>query len=151
MPRWPEFPRGPFRAPPPFPPWPSRQSDETRTPNFDHRRDCRELPRSRDLRLQRHHAKNPEAVRGFLKGWFETIADERAHRDETIAYALTAMKRSLAVETKEYDLVMPMFSSDGKFPVSGLKVLARSFVDLGQLDSEPPLTKYYTEKFLPKM
>lgn len=95
--------------------------------------------------------KDPQAVRGFLKGWFETIAYERAHRDETIAYAVTAMKRSLAVETEEYDLVMPMFSSDGKFPASGLKVLAQSFVELGQLDSEPDLAKYYTEKFLPKM
>ncbi|HEY3916779.1 MAG TPA: ABC transporter substrate-binding protein [Stellaceae bacterium] len=93
---------------------------------------------------------DPEAVRGFLKGWFETIAYERAYRDETIAYAVTAMRRSRAIETKEYDLVMPMFSADGKFQASGLKVLARSFVELGQLDSEPDLTKYYTEAYLPK-
>jgi ABC-type nitrate/sulfonate/bicarbonate transport system substrate-binding protein len=93
---------------------------------------------------------DPRAVRGFLKGWFETIAYERGHRDETIAYAVTAMRRSLAVETKEYDLVMPMFSSDGKFDPAALKVMARSFVDLGQLDSEPDLTKYYTEAYLPK-
>jgi hypothetical protein len=44
---------------------------------------------------------------------------------------------SPAIETKEYDLVTPMFSADGKFPASGLEVLARSFVELGQLDSEP--------------
>lgn len=93
--------------------------------------------------------KDPAAVRGFLKGWFETIAYERAHRDETIAYAVTAMKRSLAVETKEYDLVMPEFSSDGKFDPQALKVMAHSFLDLGLLGSEPDLTKYYTEKFLP--
>ena len=30
-------------------------------------------------------------------------------------------------------------------------LLARSFVELGQLDSEPDLTKYYTEEFLPKI
>jgi ABC-type nitrate/sulfonate/bicarbonate transport system substrate-binding protein len=34
---------------------------------------------------------NPNAVRAFLKGWFETIAYERAHRNETIAYAVTAV------------------------------------------------------------
>ena len=92
----------------------------------------------------------PQAVRAFLKGWFETIAYERAHRDETIAYAIKAMRRSEAVETKEYDLVMSEFSADGKFQPSALKVMARSFVELGQLDTEPDLTKYYTEKFLPE-
>jgi NitT/TauT family transport system substrate-binding protein len=94
---------------------------------------------------------NPQAVRAFLKGWFETIAYERAHRDETIAYAVKSMRRSPAIETKEYDLVMQEFSADGKFQASALKVLARSFVELGQLDSEPDLTKYYTEEFLPKI
>jgi ABC-type nitrate/sulfonate/bicarbonate transport system substrate-binding protein len=93
---------------------------------------------------------NPQAVRAFLKGWFETIAYERAHRDETIAYAVKAMRRSQAIETKEYDLVMAEFSTDGKFRPSALKVMARSFVDLGQLDTEPDLTKYYTEEFLPE-
>ena len=92
---------------------------------------------------------NPQAVRAFLKGWFETIAYERAHRDETIAYAVKAMRRSPAIETKEYDLVMPEFSVDGKFEANALKVLSRSFVELGQLDREPDLTKYYTEEFLP--
>ena len=94
--------------------------------------------------------KDPDAVRGFLKGWFETIAYERAHRDETIAYAVTAMRRSPAVETKEYDLVMPMFSADGKFDPAALQVMSQSFVDLGQLDSKPDLSQYYTEAYLPK-
>lgn len=94
---------------------------------------------------------NPQAVRAFLKGWFETIAYERAHRDETIAYAVKAMRRSPAIETREYDLVMQEFSADGKFQASALTVMARSFVELGQLDSEPDLTKYYTEEFLPKV
>ena len=71
-------------------------------------------------------------------------------RGETIAHAVTAMRRSAAIESKEYDLVMPMFLTDGRFPANGLKVLARSFVELGQLDTEPDLTKYYTEEFLPK-
>jgi ABC-type nitrate/sulfonate/bicarbonate transport system substrate-binding protein len=93
---------------------------------------------------------NPQAVRAFLTGWFETIAYERAHRDETIAYAVKAMRRSPAIETKEYDLVMPEFSADGRFQASALRVMARSFVELGQLDTEPDLTKYYTEKFLPE-
>jgi len=43
---------------------------------------------------------NPNAVRALLRGWFETIAHERAHRDETIAYAVTAVRRSAAVERR---------------------------------------------------
>ncbi len=95
--------------------------------------------------------KDPQAVRAFLKSWFETIAYERSHRDETIAEAVTQMRRSVAIETKEYDLVTQMYIADGKFPASGLKILSQSFVDLKLLDSEPDLTKYYTEEFLPKM
>ncbi len=93
--------------------------------------------------------KDPDSVRAFLKGWFQTIAYERAHRDETIEYAVTAVKRSKAVETKEYDLVMPMYSADGRFQASGLKVLSKSLVDLKLLDAEPDMTKYYTEAYLP--
>jgi ABC-type nitrate/sulfonate/bicarbonate transport system substrate-binding protein len=93
---------------------------------------------------------NPNAVREFLKGWFETIAYMRAHRDETIAYAVTAVRRSAGVEAQEYDTVMPMYSADGKFPASGLAVVRRSFVEMRVFDSEPDLTKYYTEAFLPE-
>lgn len=94
---------------------------------------------------------DPAAVRAFLKGWFETIAYERSHRAATIQFAQIATKRSEAVETKEYDLVMPMYSADGRFPASGLKVLAKSFVELKILDTEPDLSKYYTEEYLPAM
>jgi len=95
--------------------------------------------------------KDPAAVRAFLKSWFETVAYEKTHRAETIAEAVKEMRRSEAVEAKEYDLVLKMYSDDGRFPASGLKVMARSFVELGLLDTEPDLTKYYTEKYLPGM
>jgi ABC-type nitrate/sulfonate/bicarbonate transport system substrate-binding protein len=93
---------------------------------------------------------NPNAICAFLKGWFETIADERAHRDETIAYAVKAVRRSAAVEAQQYDTVMPMYSADGKFPKSGLDVVRQSFVEMKIRDSAPDLTTYYTEEFPPK-
>lgn len=93
---------------------------------------------------------NPSAVREFLSGWFETIAFERAHRDETIAFAVNAVHRSAAVEAQEYDTVMPMYSADGKFLASGSAVVDQSFVDMHILDSEPDLSRYYTEAYLPK-
>jgi hypothetical protein len=92
---------------------------------------------------------NPNAVRALLRGWFETIAHERAHRDKTIAYAVTAVRRSAAVEAQEYDTVMPMYLADGKFPASGLEVVRQSFVEMNILDSAPDLTKYYAEELLP--
>jgi hypothetical protein len=45
---------------------------------------------------------------------------------------------------------MPMYSADGRFLLSGLEVLAQSFVDLKILDAKPDLRTYYTEQFLAK-
>ncbi len=92
----------------------------------------------------------PDAIRNFLKGWFETIAFMRAHKAETVEAQRARTHFSEAVEDREYDLVMPMFSVDGRFSPSAIKVLQQSFVDLKILDQEPDLSKYYTEAFLPK-
>lgn len=94
--------------------------------------------------------RNPDAVRRFLQGWFDTIAFMRAHKAETVEVSRARTHYSEAVEDQEYDLVMPMFSDDGKFSPSAVDVLAQSFVDLKILDTKPDLTKYYTEEFLPK-
>jgi ABC-type nitrate/sulfonate/bicarbonate transport system substrate-binding protein len=94
-------------------------------------------------------ASDPEAVRAFLKGWFQSIAFMRANKAETvkIAYPITGVDEG--AESKEYDLVMPMFSADGKFPPASLDVIAQSFVDLKILDTKPDMSKFLTEKFLP--
>ncbi len=94
-------------------------------------------------------ARDPAAVRAFLKGWFQSIAYMRAHKDETVklVYPITGVDE--AVESKEYDLVMPMFSADGKFPPVALDTLAQSFVDLKMLDTKPDVSKFLTEKYLP--
>ena len=92
----------------------------------------------------------PDAIRRFLKGWFETIAFMRRNKAETVRITRTVTNFPQDVEDKEYDIVMPMFSSDGRFDPAALAVLRRSFVDLHLLDTEPDLTKYYTEKFLPQ-
>jgi NitT/TauT family transport system substrate-binding protein len=95
-------------------------------------------------------AENPDAVRRFLKAWFETIAFMRANKAETVAIAMSVTKFSPEVEGKEYDLVMPMMLDDGHFPASGLKVIQESFIEMGLLDSKPDMSKLYTEAFLPK-
>ncbi len=94
--------------------------------------------------------KDPDTIRRFLKGWFETVAFMRTHKAETVEVSRARTHFSQAVEDKEYDLVMPMFSDDGKFAPSAVKVLAQSFVDLKILDTAPDLAKYFTEDYLPK-
>jgi ABC-type nitrate/sulfonate/bicarbonate transport system substrate-binding protein len=84
-------------------------------------------------------ASRPEAIRGFLKGWFTTI----------VAIAKDVIGKDEAVVSRTYDEVMPMYSDDGRFKASALKVLARSFVELGTLPAEPDMSKLYTEAFLP--
>jgi ABC-type nitrate/sulfonate/bicarbonate transport system substrate-binding protein len=93
--------------------------------------------------------KDPEAVRGFLKGWLEGVAYMGAHKDETIAFARSKDHFADEVEQKQYTNVMPSFSKDGTFPPDAVTPVKASFVDLGILPSEPDMSKYMTERFLP--
>jgi NitT/TauT family transport system substrate-binding protein len=92
---------------------------------------------------------NPDAVRRFLNGWFDTIAFMRQHKAETVRASRERTNFSIEVEEKQYDLVMPMFSDSGRFDPVALAAIGRSFVDLRLVDKEPDLTKYRTEQFLP--
>jgi NitT/TauT family transport system substrate-binding protein len=94
-------------------------------------------------------ATRPDAIRGFLKGWFETIAFMRKNKTETVAIAKDAIGKDAEIVGRTYDEVMPMFSDDGRFKPSALNVLAKSFVELNTLPAEPDMSKLYTEAFLP--
>jgi ABC-type nitrate/sulfonate/bicarbonate transport system substrate-binding protein len=92
---------------------------------------------------------NPDAVRRFLKGWFETIAWMRANKAATVEIARSYTQYSPEIESKEYDLVMPIFSRDGKFHPAALRTLQESFVEMGSFEKPPDLSKLYTEEYLP--
>lgn len=94
-------------------------------------------------------AQNPSAIRRFLKGWFEAVQYMRGHREETVEIARKITGFSKPVEEREYDLLMPAFSTTGKFDKKALASLAQSFVDLKMLPQKPDMAKFYTEKFLP--
>ncbi len=94
-------------------------------------------------------AQNPDAVRRFLKGWFEAVVYMREHKDETVEIARKITGFSQAVEEREYDLLMPAFSQDGRFDPDALAATAQSFVDLKVLPEKPDMSKLYTERFLP--
>jgi ABC-type nitrate/sulfonate/bicarbonate transport system substrate-binding protein len=93
--------------------------------------------------------KEPEAVHAFLAGWFDTITYMRAHRAETIDIVRRSADVSPAIAARDYDELMGMFNPTGKFDPKALAVLARSFVEMGTLPSEPDMQSLITEKYLP--
>jgi NitT/TauT family transport system substrate-binding protein len=95
-------------------------------------------------------AEHPDAVRGFLKGWFETIAFMRKNKAETVAIAKEVTGKDEDVVARSYDELMPMFSDDGRFNPAALATLAKSYVELQLLPQEPDPKQLYTEAFLPK-
>lgn len=91
----------------------------------------------------------PDDLRRFLKGWFETIAFMRTHKDETVKIAMPVLDTDATLTAQIYDELMPMFSDDGRFDPQALAVLRRSFVEMKTLPQEPDMTKLITEAFLP--
>jgi NitT/TauT family transport system substrate-binding protein len=92
---------------------------------------------------------HPDAVRGFLKGWYETVNYMATHRAETVQFEKSIDSFSEAVNEKQYGVVMPSLSRDGTFPPAALAATARSMVDLHMLPTEPDMTKFLTTRFLP--
>jgi NitT/TauT family transport system substrate-binding protein len=95
-------------------------------------------------------ANRSEDLRRFLKGWFETIAYMRGHKDETVKIAAQVMQKDAEITARTYDELMPMFSDTGRFERSALAVLTKSFVELGTLPTEPDPKLLYDDSFLPK-
>lgn len=94
--------------------------------------------------------KRPEALRNFLRAWYETIAFMRANKDKAVAIAAEVQHVDPDIAAGTYDVMMPSFSSDGKFSPKALDIMARSFVDLGVVDKAPDPQSLVTEAFLPR-
>jgi len=93
---------------------------------------------------------HPDVVRRFLKAWFENMSWMRTHKPEVVEMVRSFTHFAPEIESQEYDLVMPIFSIDGRFHASALKTLQQSFVDMGSVDRAPDMSKLYTEDYLPK-
>jgi NitT/TauT family transport system substrate-binding protein len=94
--------------------------------------------------------KNPDAVRAFLAGWMETVDYMRAHKDETVKIESKITHFSESVMSREYDLVMGMFTKDCRFDAESLAALKSSFADLKLVEGDPDMSKLYTHDYLPK-
>jgi ABC-type nitrate/sulfonate/bicarbonate transport system substrate-binding protein len=92
---------------------------------------------------------HPDQVRGFLAGWFETIAWMKANKADTVKIIAPIMRQTPDVVGRAYDVVMPTFSDTGKFEEKPVAVLRHSFMDMNLLPTEPDMSKLYTEQFLP--
>jgi NitT/TauT family transport system substrate-binding protein len=93
---------------------------------------------------------NPDAVRRFLKGWYESVAFMKSHKTESVQLASQVLNWSPAVTERAYDHTVAHFSLTGKFEAPALEKLRASFVDLKLLDPSADMSKLYTEQFLPK-
>jgi ABC-type nitrate/sulfonate/bicarbonate transport system substrate-binding protein len=93
--------------------------------------------------------RSPQAVRGFLAGWFDTLAWVRANKEETVAIGEHALRISHAVAAKSYDAIQPGYSPAGHFHPQALETLSRSLVEIGLLPKEPDMSKLYAEQYLP--
>jgi NitT/TauT family transport system substrate-binding protein len=93
---------------------------------------------------------NPDALRAFLAGWFDSVQYMRDHRNETIDIAARAADMSRSIAIRNYQELMPIFSHTGRFNPKALDMLSRSFIDLGLLPTAPDMSKLYTEAYLPK-
>jgi ABC-type nitrate/sulfonate/bicarbonate transport system substrate-binding protein len=94
-------------------------------------------------------AERPNAVRAFLKGWFETIGFMSANKNKAIAIAADVQHVDPDIAAETYGVMMPTFSRDGRFQPKALATLRRSFVELGLVDTEPEMAKLYSEAYLP--
>ncbi|MGH6673479.1 MAG: ABC transporter substrate-binding protein [Xanthobacteraceae bacterium] len=93
--------------------------------------------------------KQPDTVRAFLQGWFETIAYMKTHKAKTVAISAKVINVSPAVAARAYDEQMPGFSTDGTFDPAAVATLKKSFIQMGLLKTAPPSNVLFTTEFVP--
>jgi NitT/TauT family transport system substrate-binding protein len=91
----------------------------------------------------------PEALRLFLRAFFETIRYMRDHKDEAVRITQRSSRLPTDIAAKGYDLEMPTFFIDGHFDRKNLAAVQQSLVELNLIDHAVPDDTLITEKFLP--
>jgi NitT/TauT family transport system substrate-binding protein len=91
---------------------------------------------------------NPDALRRYLQGWYETVAFAKTHREETINLTRDTTRLDPAAAEKVYDVITPTLADDGHFDPKAVAAVLQSLVDLGQVEQLPDPKSLYTEDFL---
>jgi ABC-type nitrate/sulfonate/bicarbonate transport system substrate-binding protein len=95
-------------------------------------------------------ATNPDAIRAFIAGWIETMDYMRTHKVETIKIESAINHFSETVMSREYHLVIGMYTRDCRFDAESLATLKRSFGEMKLVPGEADMSKLFTEAYLPK-
>ena len=90
----------------------------------------------------------PDALRRFLKAWYETVAFAKTHKADTIRITQPLLNAPESVVSKVFDIEMPMFPTDGHYDAQALKVVVQSLVDTGQMNGSTDIKSLITEQFL---
>jgi NitT/TauT family transport system substrate-binding protein len=93
---------------------------------------------------------NPDVLKRFLKGWYETVAFMATHKDAAVKGGIAATGLAPSVVEDEYDTQKVMWSLDGTISPAELDQLARAIFEIGLVDAKPDLSQYYDPKFLPQ-
>ena len=94
-------------------------------------------------------AKQPDRVRAFLQGWFETIAYMKAHKQTAVQISAKVINISPAVASRVYDEQIGGFSTDGMFDAQAVTTLKQSFMQMGLLKEVPADSVLFTTQFVP--
>jgi ABC-type nitrate/sulfonate/bicarbonate transport system substrate-binding protein len=92
--------------------------------------------------------KNPDALRRFLKAWYETVAFAQKNKAETLRVTRPLTNLPQAEAERVYDVEMPMFPTDGHYDPKALAVVAQSLIDTGQIDAKTDVKSLVTEQYL---
>lgn len=95
-------------------------------------------------------SQRPEAVSAFCAAWFESVDLMLRDKEQTVRIGTPIMHFDSAIVAATYDIVVTKMSRTGRFDPKGLATLARSYVEMKTLPTEPDMSKFYTEKFLPQ-
>jgi ABC-type nitrate/sulfonate/bicarbonate transport system substrate-binding protein len=93
---------------------------------------------------------HPEVVSAFCAAWFEAVKMMQHDKEQAVKIATPVTKLDPKIVAESYDIVIPKMSATGHFDSKGLETLARSYVETKALPTKPDMSKFYTEKFLPK-
>jgi ABC-type nitrate/sulfonate/bicarbonate transport system substrate-binding protein len=94
-------------------------------------------------------AEKPDAVRAFLKGWFETIAYMKKDKEKSVEISAKAINVSPAVAARAYDEQIGYFNLDGTFDPKAVEVLKKSYIEMGLLKEIPDDKVLFTTQFIP--
>src|SRR5258707_10931937 len=92
---------------------------------------------------------NPDLVTRFLRGFFDTIAFIKTHKEETSRVAERVLLMSPGLARRVYDFEAGMFLDDGRFEPAAVATLKRSFMDMTTLRSWPGDAELLTTQFVP--